>query len=98
MNARHHIIDLDAVIADYDPADPPVERVRVAQALIKAAIGILYQVTKEKKDSYSRVYIVDQITVLAGTGHGFIDGGANLDEWIAQLKEGAEGDDEESTP
>ncbi|MEK7414225.1 MAG: hypothetical protein AAB263_13000, partial [Planctomycetota bacterium] len=75
----------------------PVERVRVAQALIKAAIGILYQVAKEKKDSYSRVFIVDQITVLAGAGHGFIDG-ANLDEWIEQLEEGAEGDDEESTP
>ncbi len=98
MNARHHIIDLDAVIADYDPAAAPVERVRVAQALIKAAIGILYHLAKEMKDSHARVYMVDQLTVLAGAGHGFIDGSFNLDEWIEQLEEGKDAGGEESTP
>lgn len=88
MPAHHDILDLDEIIADYDPAGAPVDRVRTAQALVQTAIGILEQVARETK--------VDQLATLASNDHGFLSCGFTLDAWVEQLEDGdkEEGEDE----
>jgi hypothetical protein len=93
MPAHHDILDLDDLIRDFDPAGTPVDRVRTAQALIQAAIGILDQVARETNDRHARAYMVDQLETLASSDHGFLSSGFNLDAWIEQLEDG--GEDEE---
>jgi hypothetical protein len=93
MPAHHNILDLDEIIADYDPAGAPVDRVRTAQALVQAAIGILDQVARETNDRHARAYMVDQLATLASNDHGFLSCGFTLDAWVQQLEDG---DDEEA--
>ena len=93
MPTRHDILDLDDLIADYDPAGTPVDHVRTAQALVQAAIDILDQVARETNDRHARAYMVDQLATLASNDHGFLSCGFTLDAWVQQLEDG---DDEEA--
>ena len=92
MPARHDLLDLDDLIADYDPTGSPVDRVRTAQALVQAAISILDQVARETNDPHARAYMVDQLVILVINDHGFLSCGFTLDAWVQQL----EGDDDEN--
>ena len=94
MPTRYAILDLDELIRDYEPDAPAVDRLRIAQALLTAAIGVLDQVAKETDDRHARAYLVDQLTCLASSDHGFLSRDFNLDAWIEQLKCGDEEDDE----
>jgi hypothetical protein len=91
MPTRHDILDLDEILQDYDPAGAPVDRVRTAQALVQAAIGVLDQVARETNDRHARAYMVDQLASLASNDHGFLASGFTLDAWIEQL----DGDEDE---
>jgi hypothetical protein len=91
MPTRHDILDLDEILQDYDPAGAPVDRVRTAQALVQAAIGVLDQVARETNDRHARAYMVDQLACLASNDHGFLASGFTLDAWIEQL----DGDEDE---
>ncbi len=85
--ARHlSPTDLDDLIADFDPAGAPADRVRTAQALVQAAIGILDQVSRETNDRHARAYMVDQLETLASNDHGFLSCSFTLDAWIEQLE------------
>ncbi len=91
MPARHDLLDLDDLIADYDPAGAPIDRVRTAKALVEAAIDILDRVARDTNDRHARAYMVDQLATLASNDHGFLSCGFTLDAWVQQL----EGDDDE---
>ena len=80
------ILDLEEIIKDYDPDGDPADRVRTAQALIQTAIGVLYKVAMDTKDRNSEAYVVDHLKILVGSGHGFLDGSMNLDDWIERLE------------
>lgn len=96
MSANHDILDLDEIIADFDPAGAPVDRVRTAQALVEAAIGILDRVARETNDRHARAYMVDQLATLVSNDHGFLSCGFTLDAWVKQLEDGdAEDEDGE---
>jgi hypothetical protein len=94
MPTRHDILDLDDLIADYDPAGALVDRVRTAQALVQAAIGVLDQVARETNDRHARAYMVDQLATLASNDHGFLSCGFTLDAWIEQLEDGDEAEED----
>lgn len=94
MATRTDILDLDEIIRDYEPDAPPVDRVRTAQALILAAIGVLDQVARDTNDRNARAYLVDQLETLASNDHGFLSSGLTLDAWIERLEDSEEeGDD-----
>jgi hypothetical protein len=93
MPTRTDILDLDEIIRDYEPDAPPADRVRTAQALIQAAIGVLDQVARDTNDRNARAYMVDQLACLASNDHGFLSRGFTLDAWIERLEDGE--DDEE---
>jgi hypothetical protein len=95
MPTRHDILDLDELIADYDPAGAPVDRVRTAQALVQAAIGILDQVARETNDRHARAYMVDQLATLVSNDHGFLSCGFTLDAWVEQLEAGDEDEEDD---
>ncbi len=94
MPAPHDILDLEEILHDYDPEAEPADRVRTAQALIQAAIGILHTVARETDDRNAEAYVVDHLRILAGSGHGFLDGSLNLDDWIDRLEDGDDDADE----
>ena len=94
MPAHHDLLDLDEIIADYDPAGAPVDRVRTAQALVEAAIGILDRVARETNDRHARAYMVDQLATLATNDHGFLSCGFTLEAWVKQLEDGDEEDED----
>jgi len=94
MPAHHDILDLDEILRDYEPDAAPADRVRTAQALISAAIGVLDQVARETKDRHARAYLVDQLETLVSNDHGFLSSGFTLGAWIEQLENGDDEDDE----
>jgi hypothetical protein len=95
MPAPHDILDLEEILHDYDPKAEPADRVRTAQALVQAAIGILHTVARETGDRNAEAYVVDHLCILAAAGHGFLDGSMNLDDWIDRLEGGEDEDDDE---
>ncbi len=65
------------------------DRLRLAQMLVRAAIGLAAQVAGATGDRHAQAYWVDHARVLAGADHGFLDRSFNLDEWMERL-EGAD--------
>lgn len=84
------MIDLsDAIdtLSNFEESDPPEDRVRAAQALVQAAVDILAGVAEETGDANAAAYVVDHLRVIAGRGHGFLDGSMTLDDWVDRLAE-----------
>jgi len=82
--------DLRDEIEVYDPDRAGHrERLRLAQMLVRAAIGLAEEVAGATGDRHAQAYWVDHAKVLAGADHGFLDRSFNLDEWMERL-EGAD--------
>jgi hypothetical protein len=82
--------DLRDEIETYDPDRVGHrDRLRLAQMLVRAAIGLAEEVAEATGDRHARAYWVDHAKVLAGADHGFLDRSFNLDEWMERL-EGAD--------
>ena len=88
-------VEIQMIADEFDPDSKPVDRVMVAQSLIKAAIEILKGVAKETKDRNAEAYVVDHLVTLASSDHGFLDNSMNLDKWIERLENREDDEDED---
>lgn len=71
------------------------DKVRMAQGLVRAAIGLLQEVVDNTDDQHAKAYIVDHLTIMAGSDHNFLSRDYNLDEWLEDLRRGDEEEDED---
>src|ERR1043165_923632 len=91
MDTQDLITELESFEAD--SADN-VERLRLAQAALMFAGGLLKQVADDTGDEHARAYLVDHLQIMTSSDHGFLSRDFNLDKWIEQLE--SAGDDDES--
>lgn len=68
-----------------------------AQEHIGEAIRLLEIYVRETNDAAAEAYIVDQLKIIAGNGHGFLADDMNLDDLLEALDEREPGDEEENS-
>jgi hypothetical protein len=61
-------------------------KLRLAQAAMYFAIGLMEDVAQATDDKNAEAYMIDQVKVLAGSGHGFLSRDFNMDDWIERVE------------
>lgn len=71
-----------------------IQQIEEAQEKLNEAINMLEEVANATEDEHARAYIVDHLKIIASNSHGFLSRDYNLDEWMKDLQEDDEEDEE----
>lgn len=77
--------------------DECIDALEDAKKKLGEAMELMDHVIRATDDHHAKAYMYDQIAVLQSSGHGYLAKDFNMDEWIEQLQND-EDDDEELCP
>lgn len=64
----------------------PLAKIRLAQALVREAAELAAEAARELNDTHAKATLAAQLTILAGSDHGFLSRDFNFDNWIEQIE------------
>lgn len=75
--------------------DDIVEMLQEAQEQMRQAHSLLQSAARTLDDKHAQAYLVDHLAILIDSEHGFLSSDFNVQEWIRQIEDDADGSWEE---
>ncbi len=97
MNNHSELSELTEEIECFTSEDDPtaLAKVQLAQQLVQTAVVLAQEAADSLGDRHAQAYLVDQLKVLADSGHGFLSRDFNFDRWIEQIESAEDEADED---